>query len=213
MVVSHGVGVDLSSFQGRPDWQRVKRAGIGFAYAKATQGTSYANPTYDYDREGAVQHGLAFGGYHFAEATRSSGAAEAGWFLQHLRPQPWHLLPVLDLEETGSEGVPGSTLERFALAFAARVCRKLELGRMVLYTDRNMLEHRGLNTPAMRARFLLWLADLSAQPHSPPGWRTVLWQNNWHRTVPGIVGEVDGDVALVELKSLTIDAERKRAAA
>lgn len=200
------LGIDLASFQGEPDWQRVKGAGVRFAYAKASQGVNYVNPTYDPDRTGAVSHKIAFGGYHFAEARHNDPVAEADHFLSVLKPQPWHLLPCLDLEETGSEGAPPEALEEFAYRFGKHVCDRLKLRCLVLYTDRNMLEHRIKTTARLQKLYRLWLADLSSSPHPPAGWTLDLWQFNWHGHIPGIVGEVDLDRALVPLPSLTLHA-------
>lgn len=200
------LGVDLASFQGKPDWQKVANAGIKFAIAKRSQGVSYLNPTYDYDRTGAVSNKIVFGGYHFAEAARHSGAAEAAHFLSRLHAQQWHLIPTLDLEETGSEGASKARLEQFAIDFGNTVKRQLGIRHLLLYTDRNMLTYRIKITPRLQAMYLLWLADLSRTMHHPAGWRTVLWQFDWYGHVPGIVGQVDRDRALVPLDTLTMKA-------
>lgn len=199
-------GIDLASFQGKPDWSKVAGAGIGFAIAKRSQGVRYLNPTYDFDRVGAVSHKLRFGAYHFAEAGHGhSGHAEAAHFLTRLHAEPWHLLPTLDLEEVGSEGATPPQLEAFAVDFGLYVTRQLGVSRLILYTDRNMLEHRVRVTQRLRQLYLLWLADLSPAPHHPAGWSLVLWQYGWHGRVPGVAGQVDRDRALVPLDHLTIE--------
>ncbi len=37
------VGIDVSNWQGTVDWQRVRNAGIAFAYAKASEGNNFGN--------------------------------------------------------------------------------------------------------------------------------------------------------------------------
>ena len=39
-------GVDVSHYNGTPDWSAVKQAGIRFVVAKATEGTTFTDPHY-----------------------------------------------------------------------------------------------------------------------------------------------------------------------
>ncbi len=57
--------IDLSHHNGDVDLGRAKAAGILGVIQKATQGTGYKDPTFDANREQAIQAGLLFGAYHF----------------------------------------------------------------------------------------------------------------------------------------------------
>jgi lysozyme len=69
-------GVDVASWQhpgtsgttcGSPiDWYAVKNAGHSFAYIKATESTTYTNPCFAQDWQGAANAGLYRGAYHYA---------------------------------------------------------------------------------------------------------------------------------------------------
>ncbi len=204
------LGVDLASYQGKPDYAKVAKAGYHFSIAKRSEGTAYLNATYDYNRTGAIAAKLAFGGYHFARASHGDAKEQADYFLARLTLKPWHLLPTLDLEEEGSEYVSNRALADFAQRFGKRVCAEIGTTRLILYTDRNMLENRGLNVARLKSLYLLWLADLTLGPPRPPaGWTTVLHQFDWYGHVPGIAGNVDRDRALVPLDSLTVKAWQK----
>jgi GH25 family lysozyme M1 (1,4-beta-N-acetylmuramidase) len=39
-------GVDISHYDGTIDWTKVKASGRAFAFAKATEGTTYTDPTF-----------------------------------------------------------------------------------------------------------------------------------------------------------------------
>lgn len=76
-------GVDVASYQGRPNWGKVLGAGIRFGFSKVTQSTNYVNPTWAHNRSGMVALGDGFlpGAYHFLVG--GNGAAQARYFLQH----------------------------------------------------------------------------------------------------------------------------------
>ena len=48
------LGVDLSHHQGAVSWPQVARAGMAFAYLKATEGSTYTDPTFATNAAGAV---------------------------------------------------------------------------------------------------------------------------------------------------------------
>src|SRR4051794_39461352 len=101
-------GIDVSHWQGQIGWLQVGAAGFDFAFAKATGGTPYTDPTYEPNRAGAAAAGMKFGAYHFARPTAgsdaaavASGIAQADYFVGSAQPRRGDLLPVLDLEKNG----------------------------------------------------------------------------------------------------------------
>lgn len=76
-------GVDVSHYQGSVAWASVAGSGRTFAYVKATEGNYRVEPAFAAQYNGAYQAGLVRGAYHFARPDRSSGAAQADYFLQH----------------------------------------------------------------------------------------------------------------------------------
>ncbi len=99
-------GIDISHWQGTIDWNGVAGAGKRFAYMKASEGTSYRDPTYPTNRDQAKALGLYVGAYHFAQPGRTPGdaVAEADFFLAVSQLAAGDLLPALDLEVTGGLG-------------------------------------------------------------------------------------------------------------
>lgn len=75
-------GVDVSSYQGRPDWRRVEGSGISFGFSKVTESTNYVNPTWSHNRSHMLAlDGFLPGAYHFLHG--GNGAAQARYFLAH----------------------------------------------------------------------------------------------------------------------------------
>ncbi|TFK34430.1 glycoside hydrolase family 25 protein [Crucibulum laeve] len=77
------LGIDVSSYQPNINWATVKANGASFAFIKATEGVGYINPQFSPQYVGATNAGLIRGGYHFALPDRSTGAAQATYFLAH----------------------------------------------------------------------------------------------------------------------------------
>ncbi|WP_312856407.1 glycoside hydrolase family 25 protein, partial [Nocardioides pelophilus] len=91
-------GIDASHHQGAIDWAAVAGDGIAFAYLKASEGTTYVDPTFADHRAAALARGVAVGGYHYFQLC-SSGVEQATHFasvLGNLRPDG-HLPPAVDL--------------------------------------------------------------------------------------------------------------------
>jgi GH25 family lysozyme M1 (1,4-beta-N-acetylmuramidase) len=76
-------GQDVSSYQGTVNWATQKSDGSTFAYIKATEGTTYTNPDFTSQYNGAYNAGLIRGSYHFAHPDSSSGATQAKYFVAH----------------------------------------------------------------------------------------------------------------------------------
>ncbi|MBT2382031.1 lysozyme [Streptomyces sp. ISL-11] len=76
-------GVDVSSHNGNVPWSTLWNNGVRFAYAKATEGTSYTNPSFAQQYNGSYNVGMIRGAYHFALPDNSGGAEQAAYFASH----------------------------------------------------------------------------------------------------------------------------------
>lgn len=76
-------GIDVSGWQGNVDWSYWWGEGKRFAYVKATEGTGYENPYFAQQYNGSYNVGMIRGAYHFALPDRSSGAAQANYFVDN----------------------------------------------------------------------------------------------------------------------------------
>ncbi|OZM71475.1 lysozyme [Amycolatopsis antarctica] len=74
-------GIDVSGHQGNVDWNAYWGQGKKFVYVKATEGTGYKNPYFTQQYNGSYNVGMIRGAYHFALPDRSSGAAQANYFV------------------------------------------------------------------------------------------------------------------------------------
>jgi len=197
-------GVDVASWQhpnGAPiNWTQVRSAGHTFAFVKATEGTTYTNPWFRRDFDGAGAAGLYRGAYHYARPRLplSSATDQARYMVSVTGTLGGGAdLPlVLDLEETG--GLGRADLAQWARVWLAEV-ERLTGRPPIVYTGYYFWRDQ-VGAPAdIGARYRLWLPSYPADPNSttfrplvPSGWATwTFWQYTSSGRVPGIVGDVD----------------------
>lgn len=185
---SHEVtGIDVSHYQGAIDWPRVARAGVAFAYIKATEGGDYVDKDFASNWQGAAEAGIARGAYHFFKPCKS-GPAQAKNFIARVPKDENALPPVLDVEDMGacvSKAAPSDVIAEIG-AFLDTVeahygCRPL------VYTTPEY-EAAMLSGRLEGERF--WARSI----HVPPMYRQaswVLWQYHHMGRRDGIDGPVD----------------------
>lgn len=208
-------GIDVSHWQGRINWSRVRASGIQFAIAKVTEGTNFVDGMYSRNARMARAAGLLFTAYHFAQPSGGvrNAQAQADFFVRHAKLGPRDLVPAIDIET--SNGLGPAALQRWVLAFLKRVHGRLGVKPMI-YTSPGFWTGNMANTQAIvRAGYrVLWVAHYdTARPSVPAqrwngrGWTIWQWTKCGH--VSGISGCVDRDaLGGVGLKKLTIRAQR-----
>jgi len=197
-------GIDVSHWQGKIQWPRVAAAGYTFAFGKATESTTYTDPTYATNRTGAESAGLTFGAYHFGRPGGSGDAgiianaiAQAGYFLDVAQPQPGELPPVLDLETKGPLGVAG--IQKWTRAWLDQVAARTGVEAFVYASPSFWKTALGDTVDVAGAGYSLWIAHwtTNASPLVPAqtwgGHSWTFWQHSSHGIVPGISPQVDLD--------------------
>lgn len=187
-------GIDVSGWQGQVDWGAVQRSGRSFAFAKATEGTTFVDRTFAANRAGMGQAGLVLRGfYHFARPDRNTAAAEADNFLRTVGTLGPGEVAVLDLEVAPSPGVGD-----WAAEWLARVHQAT--GRMpILYSYQSYL----YEIPTSRlTQYPLWVAAWgednglvpATQPRTDRWSRWTWWQYTSKARVPGVSTGVDANL-------------------
>jgi lysozyme len=170
----------------RPDFVGMKNEGVVGVIHEATYPRYQRDAYYRTRQQSAMQAGLLWGAYHFADAT--DPIRQADHFLQtvaaslpHTKPEerPASVLLVLDFEKNGH--YPGGTMStNQAAAFVERIHERT--GKypgvyMSEYRIRQMLG--GANASARRAltNCWLWIANYHFEPRNTSPWgRWHLWQ-------------------------------------
>ena len=193
-------GIDVSHWQNTIDWTQVAAAGKHFAFMKASEGTTLADPTYATNRAQAKAVGLYVGAYHFARPDRTPGdpVAEADYFLSMSQLEAGDLVPVLDLEDSG--GLSPVELQEWVKAYLARIYERTGAHGMIYASPTFWKNAMGDTTWfASNGYRMVWVAHwtsgpaptIPAQNWGGNGW--TFWQYTSSGSVPGISGRVDLD--------------------
>lgn len=218
-------GIDVSRYQGLPNWAAVSASGVRFCMAKAAQGAGIGNSgrmfrdqSFAANLTGASAAGIACGAYHYFTAATETGALEeADYFcdaLDEYRPliQLW---AAADIEEK-TPLAPLTPQERIRLA-AAFLRRVRERGyRPMLYANPDFIVNvfglRILDT-LRELGAELWLAAWGAKRETLARYGDVkIWQYSSTGRVSGIASDVDLNCGFFELpeKPLTAEAGLRR---
>ncbi len=189
---SSAFGIDVSRWNGRIDFAKVRASGRTFVLVKATEGRLYTDDAYARNRAAAMSAGLVVGAYHYAHPDLAAGDAtlEADHFIAVAGLRHGMLLPVLDLESGASLGTAG--LQRWVETWLTRVYPRLGV-RAIIYTTPGFWQSAIGDTRwfADNGYRVLWVAHWDASTPKVPGsgWggrSWTLWQYSECGTVPGM---------------------------
>ena len=182
-------GIDIASYQGRPDWDAVVASGIQFAFTKVTENDGYVNPFFARNWAEMRRVGIHHGAYHFARPVGNDAAVEADYFLDHVEEQgPIQTGEMLVLDIEAGSGDLGP----WALAWCERVKERAGFSP-IIYSGAWFTDPHGFPDDVGLAAYGLWLAAYGPTPPTPPApWQFwAFWQYSDKGSVPGISGDVD----------------------
>ena len=187
-------GIDVSNYQGHVDWAAVKASGISFAICKATEGTTYLDPTLGANWAGMRANGIVRGAYHFGHPG-TSAINQAHFFVNSVTGAGgFHnsssLQLVLDLED--ADGQSPAVVWAWVQAFMAEI-QSLTGRPGIIYTGYYFWKDN-VGNPTNNLNAPLWIAAYTASPLVPPAWPYfTFWQYSDAGKVPGVSGNVDSD--------------------
>lgn len=187
-------GIDVSSYQKKPDWKKVKQSGVKFAILRIHQ-RSGIDTSFEHNYKGCCDNGILVGGYKLSYATTVAEAEkEANETLAVLKGRKLDFPIFYDLEWETQRKFIKSKLEAITLAFL----RKIHSAgyRVGIYSNVDWFNN--LFTPAMRD-YDCWIARYPATDNGKVVERLrpaqgIGWQYSSKGKVPGIDGNVDMDV-------------------
>ncbi|PWI19226.1 hydrolase [Streptomyces sp. Act143] len=199
-------GHDVSSHQKNVDWRRAKHKGARFVYIKATEGRNYRNPYFDQQYSGSRDAGLIRGAYHFALPDKSSGKAQARYFVRNgggWSADGWTMPPALDIEYNPYDskhkcyGLKKARMVSWIKSFSKEV-KRLTGRRPVIYTTTHWWNTCTGGSAAFAADHALWVAryntaDAGSLPHGWGFW--TIWQYDNGGSLPGDQNLFNGSMA------------------
>ena len=189
-------GIDVSRHQDVIDWPAVARAGIAFAWIKATEGGDYLDPAFRRNWTLSGTAGVRRGAYHFVYWCRPA-ADQARWFVMNVPDDPDALPPVLDVEwnpqsRTCRGTVPRATALAAITTIVAAMARATGR-RPILYAPRDFFRDVLDGAPHDGPLWVRGLGRTLPEEYRGRPWR--IWQHSETGEVPGIKGAVDLDCA------------------
>ena len=175
-------GIDIASYQGNVDFQRVKNAGIEVVYIKATEGLTYKNPFLESQYSGAISADLKIGFYHYLRA--NDPISEAQFFLSVVDELSADCKYVIDVEELFGQTVAkvSSNVRIFADYLISNNYEPC------IYTNDNFY---ATNLDSSVKNLPLWVANYGASV--PNATTYVGFQFSNTGRVDGVTGPVDLD--------------------
>ena len=205
-------GIDVSKWNGKIDWKKVKGAGVDFAiirigYRAMASGNNTLDPWFEYNIVEADKAGLKVGVYFYTQAiTEKEAKEEADFCAEKLKPYKQLIdFPIMyDIENTatdrmGKAKLDTKTRDSLCLGFCSQIEKHGYKGGVYSY---KAYFNDKLTMSKIDSKYYIWLAEWKKKPTYTGKYK--MWQysdgdfNNKNiisYKVPGISGALDLDVA------------------
>lgn len=186
-------GIDVSSYQGKPDWPQVKKSGVEFAILRILNSKG-KDTSFEHNHEGCVVAGIAKGVYRFSYALNVEQAKkEAQEVVAALAGRQLELGVWLDLEWSKQRALGAAKVKEIANAWMKVIRAAGYECNIYCNTDWYKNICSGLNAKYWIARYPA--GDNGTMKESlKPNIGEVGWQYSSKGKVPGISGNVDMDI-------------------
>lgn len=187
-------GIDVSSWQGKPDWPKVSNSGVKFAILRIHQ-KSGTDASFEHNYKGCKSNGILIGGYKYSYAlTPAQAIDEAENLISVLCGRGLDFPVFYDLEWSQQRSLGKQAIENIAVAFLTRI--KKAGYKAGIYC--NLDWHNNVLSDALK-QYDCWIARYPANDNGSAQERLrpnvgVGWQYSSKGKVPGINGNVDMDV-------------------
>lgn len=197
--------IDVSSWSGDINWNKVKASGINYAIIRAgfrgygSEGTLAEDTKFKANLKNARNAGVQVGIYFYSQAvTEEEARQEAEYVTSKVKTYELTLPVVFDFEYASVKGGLGGRLYEAHLsrtqatnvckAFCDRVSQKGFVP--MVYANRNMLEENLMST-SLESKYKIWLAEYNTTAHYQGFYE--FWQYSDKATVDGINAFVDAN--------------------
>lgn len=202
-------GIDVSSYQGKPDWAKVAKAGYKFAVLRIHQKTG-VDSSFEYNYKGCKSNGILIGGYKYSYAlTPAQAIDEAEDVIAALNGRVLDSPVFYDLEWTNQRKLGKQAIENITVAFLTRM--KKAGYKVGIYC--NLDWYNNVLSDALK-KYDCWIARYPASDNGSVQERLrpsvgVGWQYSSKGKVPGINGNVDMNVFYKDYRDFDQKGESK----
>lgn len=202
-------GIDVSSWQGKPDWPKVSNSGVKFAILRIHQ-KSGTDASFEHNYKGCKSNGILIGGYKYSYAlTPAQAIDEAENLISVLGGRGLDFPVFYDLEWSQQRSLGKQAIENIAVAFLTRI--KKAGYKAGIYC--NLDWYNNVLSDALK-QYDCWIARYPASDNGSVQERLrpnvgVGWQYSSKGKVPGISGNVDMDVFYKDYRDSNQKGETK----
>lgn len=199
------IGIDVSEFQGKVKWDEVEvldeKYPVKFVFVRATAGNDRVDRQFKKNWEGAKEHKIIRGAYHYYRPNENS-IEQANLFIKTVKLEKGDLPPVLDIERL-PKNQPLDSLKKGLKRWLNKVEAHYQV-RPIIYTgesyyDDFLKEEFG--------QYLFWIANYNFyREKMEDDW--LFWQFTEKASLPGIKRRVDVNIYngdLQQLQFITVD--------
>lgn len=200
-------GIDVSKWQGKIDWQKVKNAGIDFAIIRigyrAENGQLHRDGNADYNIQQAQKVGILVGVYFFSTAINQNEAIEeAQWTVSAIKGYSISYPVVYDCEgfknsDSRMYNLTAEQRTQNALSFLDTV-KKSGYEGMFYGSKSDLTNNSAFNISEIEAKYKIWVAQYKNPPYpqsQKPDYNGSY--DMWQYTNKGIVSGVEGNCDMV----------------
>lgn len=186
--------IDVSSFQGKPDWTKVSKDGVKAAILRVHQKDG-TDGSFEHNYKGCKSNGVLIGGYKYSYALSTAQAVEeAENVIEVLNGRGLDFPVFYDLEWSQQRSLGKEAVEKIAVAFLNRI--KKAGYKVGIYC--NLDWYNNVLTDTLK-QYDCWIARYPANDNGTAQERLrpsigVGWQYSSKGKVSGISGNVDMDV-------------------
>lgn len=204
-------GIDVSTWQDKIDWAKVKASGITNAIIKcggSDTATPYKDKRFEENYKNACENGILVGVYYFVGAqfyNYNDGVKNAQRCLEILNGRALDYPVFVDVEVTAT-GRQNEVTEAI-LAFCGTISQAgYKMG--VYGSDISGFKDRfSYDIIKQNPDICLWVARYGSEPKHALAWS--IWQSSSSGTVPGISGRVDTNVFKNVESHISVSTEEK----
>ncbi len=180
-------GIDVSAWQGKIDWNKVKNAGVDFVFVRVGHGTHTVDTQFANNMKGAAQAGIPAGVYFYSTTTSTAQSLkDAQWVIQCLQGYKVSYPVVVDMESSTQLGLTNTQRTNIAKVFMEEVKRAGYYP--MLYCNTHWYNDY-LNAASL-AGYDKWLASYGESLTAPPGVAAsayTVWQATSGDTASGLI--------------------------
>ena len=191
-------GIDVSEFQGKIDWEKVKNDGIEFAILRCGYGMDFSNQDdveYERNANECERLGIPYGVYLMSYAnTVEKARSEAKHVLRLIEGRKISLGVWYDIEDNGTSGaINKETLTNIINTFCNTI--KNAGHRVGVYANLNWLENK--IERIIRDNYDIWVAQYYSKCEYEG--KYIMWQHTSSGKVNGISTNVDMNILYEDL--------------